>query len=145
MDLEVQRFTNNGDTSIGGMFIEQSELLMFVLEDEPRNVKVANETRIPAGTYELEAIYDSPMAQKYKNKFEHKFLIGIKDVPGFTHIRIHIGNTDEHTAGCLLVGMGASLSGNYSISHSTDAYKKLYDLTHVAIEAGHATITIKDE
>lgn len=145
MNILVQRFANNGDTSLGGLTIEQSQLLMFTLEDEPRGVKVAGETRIPAGTYDLEPIYDSPMAQKYKNKFGHKFLIGIKDVPGFTHIRIHVGNTDEHTAGCLLVGMGASMNGSWSISHSTDAYKKLYELTRLAIESGRATITIKDE
>ena len=66
-------------------------------------------------------------------------------MPGFTNIRIHILNTDDQTEGCVGVGMGASMSGSWSISHSTDAYKKLYELTRLAIESGRATITIKDE
>ena len=31
-------------------------------------------------------------------------MLHVLDVPGFEYILIHCGNTDEHTAGCLLVG-----------------------------------------
>ncbi len=31
-------------------------------------------------------------------------MLHIQDVPGFTYILIHTGNTDEHTSGCLIVG-----------------------------------------
>ena len=34
----------------------------------------------------------------------HKGMLWVRDVPGFEYILIHTGNTDEHTAGCLIVG-----------------------------------------
>ncbi|MCD8173213.1 MAG: DUF5675 family protein [Alistipes sp.] len=57
--------------------------------------KVYTETAIPAGTYKVTLEY-SP---RYK-----KILPRLHDVPHFTGILIHSGNTAKDTAGCLIVG-----------------------------------------
>lgn len=75
----------------------------FVLEDTVRapGVKVQNETAISAGRYRV--IVD------WSNRFK-KYAFHILDVPNFTGIRIHSGNTDEDTDGCLLVGRDRGLN-----------------------------------
>jgi len=53
----------------------------------------------------------------------------IQDVPNFTYILIHSGNTDEHTSGCLIVGetqQDLDQGKDGFIGHSGLAYQKLY-------------------
>lgn len=51
----------------------------------------------------------------------------MQDVPRFKFILIHVGNIDENTAGCLLVGTGARADeGDMSIQSSRVAHKNLY-------------------
>ena len=57
--------------------------------------KVYGETAIPYGTYKV--------ILSYSPKFK-RILPELLDVPCFTGIRIHRGNTEKDTAGCLLVG-----------------------------------------
>jgi hypothetical protein len=56
-------------------------------------------------------------------------MLHLQDVPNFTYILIHGGNTDEHTSGCLIVGetqQDLDISKDGFISRSQVAYKKLY-------------------
>ena len=57
-------------------------------------------------------------------------MLHLQDVPNFTYILIHAGNTDEHTSGCLIVGesqQDLDISKDGFIGHSgTVAYKKMY-------------------
>jgi RNase P/RNase MRP subunit p29 len=56
-------------------------------------------------------------------------MLHIQDVPNFTYILIHTGNTDEHTSGCLIVGetqQDLEISKDGFIGSSTVAYKKMY-------------------
>ena len=66
------------------------------LEDpvRPTGVKIANETAIPSGTY--------PVTITMSKKFG-KLLPLISNVPNFSGIRIHAGNTTADTSGCILV------------------------------------------
>lgn len=64
-----------------------------------KEVKVAGKTCIPSGHYKLKISF-SPRFQKE--------LPEIMDVPGFTGIRIHSGNTAEDSEGCILIGKKTS-------------------------------------
>lgn len=141
-DLTVKRFYDDGDATLGEMTID-GEVFCFTLEDQHQDIKIAGETRIPAGRYLLKAIYNSGLAKKYKQRFGHDFVIGIEDVPGFKYIRIHCGNTDDHTDGCILVGM--SKNNNNTISRSREAYKLLFEKLKDYVLSGDGWITIIDE
>ena len=128
MLLEVFRRKSNGDTTIGDMHVD-GQYLCKTLEDEYRDVKIMAETRIPAGTYII--------------KLQHQGMLWLQNVPNFTTIYIHIGNTDEDTRGCILVGM---LEKDWKLIQSTVAYVKLYTKVTQALNNGEpVSITIYDE
>jgi len=106
----------------------------FTLEDEFRTRKVMHETRIPAGLYEIKLRTMGRIHEKYDIRFQefHEGVLHLQDVPGFTTIYIHCGNTDSHTSGCILVGNRAHRrttnkgDSEITILHSTAAYTQLY-------------------
>ena len=66
-------------------------------------------------------------------------MLHVTDVPGFEYILIHTGNTDQHTAGCLLVGDSQEnniLLPDGFIGKSVNAYKRIYPGIAQAIEKG---------
>ena len=145
MKYEVLR-TSSGKDSTSGLLFEVSQnkrtFLAYTLEDEQRDVKVWGETRIPAGTYKLELRTEGGFHNRYLNKYGntfHKGMIHVKDVPGFEYILWHTGNTDEHTAGCLILGNTQTnnrIAKDGFIGNSVDAYKFVYPRVVSAIEAG---------
>ena len=60
-------------------------------------------------------------------------MLWVRDVPNFEYILIHIGNTDDDTAGCLLVGSTADKDKGF-IGSSTTAYKTMYTKVLKALE-----------
>jgi hypothetical protein len=60
----------------------------------------------------------------------HKGVIEVLAVPGFTDILWHIGNDDEDTMGCLLLGLIPIIvtdgPGEFTVGRSADAYKLVY-------------------
>ena len=75
-------------------------------------------------------------------------MLHIVDVPNFEYILIHCGNTDEHTAGCLLVGdtqENNNIKTNGFIGKSTIAYMRIYPPIAKALESGEeVTISYRD-
>mgnify|MGYP003651949720 FL=1 len=110
MQLEVLRF-NYGKDSTNGMLFEinngKREFLCYTLEDESREEKVWGETCIPEGEYCLGLRTTGGLHSKYSKRFAdiHSGMLHVLDVPNFKYILIHCGNTDEDTAGCLLLGI----------------------------------------
>jgi len=128
MKLLVERFTSDNDATISAIYLD-NVFQCFGLEDEYREEKVASETRIPPGSYKVGLRTTGGFHARYEKKFSdiHQGMLHVQNVPGFEFILIHIGNTDENTAGCLLVGTGARAGeGDMSIQSSRVAYKKLY-------------------
>jgi hypothetical protein len=62
---------------------------------DPSEGKIMGKTAIPYGRYRVEFVY-----WKKHNRMAPR----LKDVPGFTGIFIHSGNTAEDTQGCILPG-----------------------------------------
>lgn len=98
MKIEVKRTALKNAYTIGKMYVDGA-YFCDTLEDKVRDLfnedKVAKQTAIPAGVYQVDLTMSSRM------KRELPILIS---VPFFEGIRIHKGNTPEHTEGCILVG-----------------------------------------
>ena len=163
MDLEVIRFSSGTD-STNGILLEvdmmapnphgegfrcKRKFLAYTLEDEYREEKVYGETRIPDGKYELGLRKVGGYNKKYTKRFFgiHIGMLQVLNVPNFEYILIHCGNTDEHTAGCLLVGDSQEnnqIQKDGFIGKSTQAYKRIYPPIAEALKCGEkVTITYK--
>ena len=154
MKLEVIRISNSDDSTSGLLYKSNGdfdkEFLCYTLEDEYRKEKKYGETRIPEGIYKLGLRTVGGYNEKYKKRFSdiHIGMLHVLDVPGFEYILIHCGNTDEHTAGCLLVGdtqENNKIKKDGFIGRSTQAYKRIYPEIAKAIKIGQdVTIEYKD-
>ena len=84
-----------------GRLIVEGKLYGYTCEDKDRKLeenpgaKIKGRTAIPRGLYR--------MTLSFSNRFQ-KMLPLLEDVPGFTGVRIHGGNTSEDTEGCILLG-----------------------------------------
>jgi hypothetical protein len=116
MLIEVKRFEFK-DTHTTGKLYVNGIYECYTLEDAVRNgTKVIGKTAIPIGTYKL--IIDA--STRFKQDMPH-----ILDVPDFTGVRIHAGNTSADTDGCIL--LGSTWAGKDFIGNSKIAYKKFFD------------------
>jgi|TARA_R100001509_G_scaffold156949_3_gene120639 hypothetical protein len=143
MKYEVLRVSSQKDSTSGLLFeVDNGKrtFLCYTIEDEQRDVKVWGETRIPAGTYQLELRTEGGFHNRYKSRYAfHKGMIWVKDVPGFEYILWHTGNTDESTAGCLILGNSQEsniVKKDGFVGYSRDAYAFVYPRVAAAIESG---------
>jgi len=116
MLIEVKRFEFKDTHTVGKMYVD-GVYECYTLEDAVRNgTKVLGKTAIPIGTYKL--IIDA--STRFKQDMPH-----ILNVPDFTGVRIHAGNTSADTDGCIL--LGSTWAGKDFIGNSKIAYKKFFD------------------
>lgn len=141
MKLNVIRHQFGKDATNGMLFID-GVFECYTLEDEVRDVKVMSETAIPLGTYKIKFRNIGGFDTKYKARYGttfHKGMLELQDVPNFKYILIHTGNTDEHTAGCLLLGetqQDLDKGKDGFVGGSGDAYKKMYPKVRDALLNG---------
>ena len=152
MKLKVIRFSSQKDSSSGLLFDATNgmDFLCYTLEDERRKDKVMSETRVPAGVYSIKLRDSGGMTKRYAAKYKdiHKGMLCIHNAPDwkivtpdmtFQYVLIHVGNTDEHTAGCLIIGDTQEnnvLKKDGFIGKSVQAYKRIYPLIVKALDAG---------
>ncbi len=122
-----------GAATAGKLYVD-GRFFCYTLEDKIRPAKIKGETAIPYGTYQV-LLTHSP-------KFG-KVVPLISDVPGFSGIRIHPGNTTADTEGCLLVGDSLS-EDKTQLSGSRTAYDRLYLLLSTAKEPIEITFTYEE-
>lgn len=151
MELHLDRFAEAVDFTYGIIREECSPMpFAFTLEDEGRVVKVPGETRILADTYEIKfREVMTPLTEKYRKRFPwFTWHLELQNVPRHKFVYIHIGNDDEDTDACILVGRTCDLipnTGNGFIGASTQAFKRLYLTLKPKLEAGKkCTIRITD-
>lgn len=140
MELELIRKPSTESTTLGDLYVN-GEYFCHTLEDPVREIgpngegKIMGETAIPAGAYRV-IINISP---RFKKLFPR-----LLDVPHFTGILIHGGNSAEDTHGCILVGdkvIGDRIAGGTS----SPAFKRLLATIQTALDAGEECwITIMD-
>ena len=131
MYLNVLRMRTVPDSTLGAFYID-GLFSAFTLEDGARPLgKVAKETRIPVGIYRVGLRTGSPVADQYADKYVwHRWgMLWLLDVPLFTFVYIHPGNTHKNTDGCVLVGHTATArpDADGSVGGSVNAYKAVYE------------------
>jgi len=149
MKLEVLRFSGGEDTTLGLLFDvtgKANKFLCFTLEDEHRDIKVSGETRIPAGTYNVTLRTWGGKHKRYLARYPnmHKGMLWVRDVPGFQYILIHVGNDEDDTEGCLLVGDSCTenLRKPGFVGASRAAYERIYPPIAKALER-NVEVTIR--
>jgi hypothetical protein len=115
-----------GKLSINGVYF------CDVLEDKVRIpfIKISKETAIPYGTYIVTITYSG--------KFQREMPL-LNNVPQYEGIRIHSGNTEVDTEGCLLVGEN-KVKGK--VINSKITFDKLYPILKETFDKGEK-ITIE--
>jgi hypothetical protein len=126
MLITIKRLYKTDDSTIGELSID-GIFECFTLEDKERPVKIKGETAIAKGTYKV--------IINQSNRFK-RLLPLLIDVPDFEGVRIHSGNSNHDTEGCILVGQ--SRNKNY-IGQSRKAFDKLFKKMQAA---KNITITI---
>lgn len=129
MEIVLKRMARKEAYTIGRLYVD-GMLVCNTLEDRDRlffgQDKVMHETAIPCGRYSVSLNSYSP---KFGNRSFYKETCGgclplINNVPGFTGIRIHCGNTVDDTSGCILVGINDKVG---RVSNSQATFKTLMD------------------
>lgn len=140
MLLEIKRAFLGRDSILGILSVD-GKPFCFTVEDELRKEKIAGETCIPEGCYEIKLRNEGGMTKRYGEKFDfHKGMLWLQDVPNFEWVYIHIGNTDKHSEGCILVnynGMIDTEFGGGTGGFSTQCYTDLYKMIIADMEKGN--------
>ena len=135
MELTLNRIFLGSSATIGELLVNHKHLC-DTLEDRvrPEGEKVYGKTAIPDGTYEVKLTH-SP---RFK-----KILPEILNVPNFSGIRIHTGNSSKDTEGCILVGTWDGEKEDW-VGNSRIAFDELMALLEEATNNKEkVTITVK--
>lgn len=142
MNIILNRIAKKAKYTIGKLYIN-NQYFCDTLEDTDRGLtqsmteqqigskKVYGETAIPTGTYRI--------IISYSNKFKKQMPL-LLNVPGFAGIRIHSGNTEKDSLGCILVGKNKAVG---KVLESRDTYSKLFSILYEANKKETIKITIK--
>ena len=133
MRITLKRISKKDTYTIGKLYIDNN-YFCDTLEDKDRNlyqfnpvdtimsIKVKGHTAIPKGLYEI--------MWTYSNRFK-RYTPQIMNVPGFDGIRIHSGNTDADTEGCVLLGLNKVVG---RVINSRVTCDKFYDIIEKEIK-----------
>lgn len=125
MDLRIQRQPTTDGATLGVLLID-GRRECWTLEDALTDHKIPGQSCIPPGRYR---VVITPSVRF------GRLLPLLCEVPGFTGVRIHAGNTTADTAGCLLVGQ--TLATPTTLGHSRFAL--------AGVQAKIAAALINDE
>ncbi len=142
--VDILSYSDNGESTLDLLFWN-GHWFCYALEDEAREVKVPGDTRIPRGSYQLKIRRENtPLTEKYRERFPDWFVfhIEIVGVPDFDYVYIHIGNDDDDTEACVLLGDDANNNniGVGYIKNSADAYERFYKKVYPLLDQGDAVI-----
>lgn len=142
MEILLQRIAKKDKYTIGKLYINNQyfcdtledtdrDLTQSMTEQQIKSNKVYGETAIPTGIYRI--------VISYSNRFKKQMPL-LLNVPGFSGIRIHTGNTEKDSLGCILVGKNKAVG---KVLESRDTYNKLFSILQKANEKEIIKITIK--
>ncbi len=131
MHILLNRGQSGDKATIGHLYID-GVFECDTLEDVIRDVKIQNQTAIPAGCYQITIDH----SEHFGCDMPH-----VQNVPNYSGVRIHAGNTDTDTDGCILLGV---VTGNPDfISLSRVTFNKFFVKLADRLNSGEqADITI---
>jgi hypothetical protein len=131
--LRLVREPSADGATFGVLFVD-GRFECFTIEDQVRSgPKVPGKTAIPAGRYQVVV---TPSA-----RFQRRLPL-LVDVPGFSGIRIHPGNTINDTDGCLLPGTRIERTA-LAVRESRVAFQRLFAKLEAA-DGDQVWITIEN-
>lgn len=127
--LRIVRFSETQDGTYGVM---EYNGVPFCLTLEPNDRANGKNSRIPAGRYTCKR-HSGP---KYKNTWS------VTNVPNREAILFHIGNIEDDSLGCILLGSTlASVKGKLGIAQSSNTFTRFM---HVSERASELSLTITE-
>lgn len=144
MELTLNRKLKLENKTIGELLVNNKKFC-DTLEDKVRlswsllpfrqllGIKIWGKTAIPAGRYEI--------VITYSERFKRRLPLLLK-VPQFESIRIHGGNTELDTEGCLLIGKLDTKTNTIYGAKSLGLLDKLMAILEPASKTGKIFITI---
>ena len=137
MKLTLRRIAKKDTYTVGKLYIdgvyfcdtiEDKDRGLYQKQDiqELRKIKVPSKTAIPTGIYKISLSIVSPKfsAKKIYQEICKGKVPRLLNVPGYEGVLIHIGNTAEDSAGCILVGQNKVVG---KVINSTETFRKLYN------------------
>ena len=128
MEAKIIRVAQGKESTLSQLYIN-GIFQCYLLEDKLRERKIASQTAIPTGNFELRLNTWGGKNVDYKKAFGklHEGMIEIIGIPNFSFVYIHTGNTIKDTSGCPLCGFGFQFTeGDFIVSQSIAAYKMIY-------------------
>lgn len=117
MEIKIKRIAKRETYTIGKMYIDgvyvcdtledrDRGLKQTMTDAEIKKIKVPNETAIPTGKYRLLLNIKSPKFsdRQFYAQTCNGYVPRIDNVPCYSGVLIHCGNTDKDSSGCILVG-----------------------------------------
>lgn len=144
MKILHERFKSDATSTLSLLFVD-GVFQAFSVEDAYRERKIRGQSRIPSGEYHVALRDEGAMTQRYASMFGavHKGMLHIQDVPSFTNVYYHIGNSHRNTEGCPLVATTLDKDTGFG-GKSTPAYKAFYAKVVAAAAEGSLTTRIVD-
>ena len=139
MELKLERKIFYDNATEGNLYIN-GKWFCNTIEDKVRakpgewkpSVKVYGKTAIPYGKY--------PVMVTWSNRFK-RLLTAILNVPDFEGIRIHNGNSELSSAGCVIVSYKDD-DANHRLVNDKAAMNDLCDIVYKAQQVEKVFITI---
>lgn len=133
------RYSTTLESTSGVLLVDQ-DFVCYTLEDPYHELKIPGRTRIASGLYDVILRTHGSKHEDYLQRFPalHRGMLEIANVPNYTDVLIHIGNTVVDTAGCLLVGDQPTNNqiGQGKLINSTSAYIRFYSKVIPALSSG---------
>lgn len=153
MEIRLKRIARKEGYTIGKLYVD-GKYVCDTLEDKDRGLtskmseaqisgmKLHGETAIPTGRYLIDMKTVSP---RFGGRAQYQFCKGrlprLCNIPGFSGVLIHCGNTAKDTEGCILVGENKEVG---KVLNSTATFKRVYPMLKAANDKGEVIyITIK--
>jgi len=146
-----------GNYTLGFFTNDIQSFRSLLLEDTHHDVKIAGDTRIPAGFYPLELREeDTPLTLQHRKDYADLpwfaenpdwFHIEIKGIKNFNGVYFHSGIDDSHTLGCNLPCYGFDMTKQDKPGAiSKQAVNDFYAIVHPMLKAGKKVfLEVKDE